>query len=316
MASDWIIKRYEETDLKRWNEFIATSRNATFLFFRDYMDYHRGRFADCSWLALKGDSLRAVLPADITSDGTLRSHGGLSYGGWVLPQAHLDGSDLLDIFTAACHRWREEGIYRLDYKPLPAIYAQRPSQEDLYALFRLGARTSEVSMSATIDLRVSPVFNKLRRRNLASVARLPIEVAETEDIPSFMRMLSDCLRERHDVAPVHSLEEMQYLTRLFPSNIRFFATMLDGKMEAGVCVYDTGLVAHAQYIATTQEGRKLNLLTPLFNYLITEKYADRRYFDFGISTEDHGRILNSGLLRQKYSYGATATVCQRLILDI
>ena len=55
------------------------------------------------------------------------------------------------------------------------------------------------------------------------------------------------------------------------------------RMAAGVCVYDTGRVAHAQYIATTAEGRELNLLTPLFHKLITETFRDRAYFDFGTS---------------------------------
>lgn len=317
MASDWIISRYRDEDAQRWDDFVAASRNATFLFRRDYMDYHRDRFIDCSWMVMKGDSLRALLPADITPDGkTLRSHGGLSYGGWILPPAHLDGSDLLEIFETACHVWRDAGLRRLDYKPLPSIYAHRPSQEDIYALFRLGAGMEEVNMSATIDLRSPGNYNKLQRRHLASTLHLPIEVRETEDISSFMDMLAECLKERHDTVPVHSEEEIKRLARLFPENIRFFATFLNGRMEAGVCIYDTGLVAHAQYIATTPEGRRLNLLSPLFDFLITEEFSSRRYFDFGISNEDHGRILNHGLLRQKYSYGATATAFQRFSLEL
>lgn len=317
MASDWIIRKYRVEDAQRWDDFVTASRNATFLFRRDYMDYHNDRYTDCSWLVFKGNSLRALLPADITPDGkTLRSHGGLSYGGWILPPAHLDGSDLLEIFETACHVWQDAGLRRLDYKPLPAIYADRPSQEDIYALFRLGARVEEVNMSATIDLRSPGNFNKLQRRHLASTLLLPIEVRETEDVGSFMDMLEVCLKDRHDTVPVHTVEEMERLARLFPKNIRFFATFLNGSMEAGVCIYDTGLVAHAQYIATTPEGRRLNLLSPLFNFLIAETFASRRYFDFGISNEDHGWILNQGLLRQKYSYGATATAFQRYSLDL
>ena len=76
------------------------------------------------------------------------------------------------------------------------------------------------------------------------------------------------------------------------------------------------MTAHAQYIATTPRGRELNLLTPLFHWLITERYSSRDYFDFGISNEDHGRYLNAGLLRQKYSYGATGTVYTRYRLEL
>ncbi|MDE7180546.1 MAG: GNAT family N-acetyltransferase [Muribaculaceae bacterium] len=319
--SGWRIERYQPAMAAEWNRFVAASRNATFLFNRSYMDYHSDRFDDCSWLAFKGGALRALLPADIACDDAsgekvLRSHGGLSYGGWILPGAHLDGGDLLDIFEAATDTWRSEGIARLDYKPLPPIYAARPSEEDIYALFRMGGRLSEVHLSATIDLRCPGVFNQQQRRHLAKASALPIAVEETGNIPEFMDMLTACLRERHDLVPVHTAAEMQLLTSRFPENIKFYVSRLDGIAHAGVCVYDSGIVAHAQYIATTPEGRRLNLLTPLFHWLITERYAERRYFDFGISDEDHGLYLNRGLNRQKTSYGATATAFLRYTLDL
>ena len=284
----WRIVRYEPSMAATWNDFVARSRNGTFLFDRGYMDYHADRFADCSWMAFKGNRLLAVLPADITADATLRSHGGLTYGGWVTAMAHLDAAGLLGIFTAACDVWRAEGISRLDYKPVPYIYSRKPSQDDLYALFRLGAVQTECAVSSTIDLSAPVEFNQQMRRHLAQASRLPIETGETDDVGMFMTMLADCLRERHDTRPVHTAAELRLL----------------------------GVMAHAQYIATTAEGRRLNLLTPLFDYLIREVFARRRWFDFGISTEDHGRTLNAGLLRQKTSYGAGATVYTRWRLDL
>ena len=82
-------------------------------------------------------------------------------------------------------------------------------------------------------------------------------------------------------------------------------------MQAGECVYDTGIVAHAQYIASTPEGRRLHLVPLVFGHLIGEVFADRRWFDFGISNEDHGRVLNDGLLRQKNALGGDPTVYTR-----
>lgn len=313
---EYRIIRYHDSKRREWDEFVGRSRNGTFLFMRAYMDYHADRFYDCSWMAYKDNRLMALLPANLTSGGTLHSHGGLTYGGWILPPAHLDGSGLLDIFTEACAVWRSVGIKALDYKTMPHIYCSRPSQEDEYALFRLGARLSECNLSATVDLRTPPVFNQQQRRHLAKARRLPVVTAGMTDIDAFMEILSDCLRERHDTVPVHSASEMKRLSESFPDNIRLFATYLYGEPPAAVCVYDTGTVAHAQYIATTSEGRRLNLLTPLFHWLMTERYASRNFFDFGICNEDHGRYLNSGLLRQKYSYGAGGTVYNRYFLEL
>lgn len=315
-AMNYRIIRYDPSLRGEWDRFVAASRNGTFLFMRDYMDYHSDRFSDCSWMAYKENRLMALLPANITPGGMLCSHGGLTYGGWVLPVSHLDGAGLLEIFGAACDAWRTEGIKALDYRPVPYIYCSRPSQEDEYALFRLGGRLYECNLSATIDLRRPVSLNKQQRRHLAGTAKLPLSIGEMSDIAPFMEMLGDCLRERHDTKPVHTVGEMRLLADRFPDNIRFFATWLDGEPHAAVCVYDTGMTAHAQYIATTPRGRELNLLTPLFHWLITERYSSRDYFDFGISNEDHGRYLNAGLLRQKYSYGATGTVYTRYRLEL
>ncbi|MCI6404225.1 MAG: GNAT family N-acetyltransferase, partial [Prevotella sp.] len=41
-----IIQRYDNRMQQSWDEFVARSRNATFLHYRDYMDYHSNRFHD------------------------------------------------------------------------------------------------------------------------------------------------------------------------------------------------------------------------------------------------------------------------------
>ncbi len=322
MMGEFIVRRYRAEDREAWDEFVAASRNATFLFKRDYMDYHADRFHDCSWMAYKGSRLIAILPANIDAESNLYSHQGLSYGGWILPPAHLDGSDLLDLFEIAVKEWRQLGIKKLLYKPLPFIYAERPSQEDLYALFRLGATIKETNLSMTIDLRSPGQYNKLRQRKLNATHELIHSVEEMEDPEEVMQLVADCLEERHSTSPVHSVSEMRLLKSRFPGQIRFFGirvregstsaerindTRGKSPLAAAVCIYDTGLVAHAQYIATSAKGREGDYLTPLFTYLIREEFCGRRYFDFGISNENHGLILNAGLLRQKASFGATGS---------
>ena len=74
----------------------------------------------------------------------------------------------------------------------------------------------------------------------------------------------------------------------------------------GCVVYETEQVAHVQYIAASPLGKKQGALDLLFQQLICERYAHKRYFDFGISTEQGGQILNEGLLFQKEGFGARA----------
>lgn len=310
------IKRYSPELKSLWDSFVRESRNATFLFLRDYMDYHSDRFLDSSWIAYKGEKIVAVLPANVSKDGVLHSHQGLTYGGWILPQRHIDGADVLEIFNASIARWKEESYVALDYKPLPYIYASRPSQEDEYALFRLRATRVECNLSTAIPLFRECAYNKLRRRALSKAASLQFTIKEFEDAAPLMKMVSECLHDRHNTSPVHTAEEMQLLKERFPREIRFWILEMEGVPHAAVCVYDTGIVAHAQYIATTPYGREHNLLTPLFHHLISKEYSDRSYFDFGTSNEARGTVLNEGLLRQKASFGATGVAYNRYNIAI
>lgn len=324
------IRKYTPEDRGMWDAFVERARNATFLFQRGYMDYHADRFTDHSLIASQGGKTLALLPADITDDGWLHSHRGLTYGGWILPPGQTNGETLLQIFEETLEYCRKENMSGLDYKPLPFIYASEPSQEDIYALFRMGAKMSECNLSSAIDLLVPPPFHTLQRRlakradALAPKAECSPEKGEWDAYP-FWNMLSECLAERHGAAPVHSAEELQMLRDRFPEQIRIWQALspVTGKPAAGVCLFLTREVVHCQYICSTQEGRELNLLPWLFDRLIHQEYSDpqargmsQRWFDFGTSNEDSGRVLNGGLLRQKFSFGATGVAYQRFRLEI
>ena len=313
----WEIKRYRTEDKNIWDEFISSSRNATFLFKRDYMDYHADRFEDCSLMAYRNGKLSALLPANI-NDTKLFSHQGLTYGGWCLPQKGIDGVDTIELWAAWMQWSRENGISTIFYKPLPSIYHKMPSEEDIYMLFRTGARLEACGLSSTIDLAHNPGYNKLMRRHLAHMPpNIEYKILDREDIPSFHRLLSSCLNERHSVLPVHTEPELSLLTSRFPDNIKIWGASMDGEVQAAVCAYLTDTCFHCQYIATTPEGREKNLLPGLFNELI--KYAASkgyRYFDFGISTEEGGRSLNSGLNRQKTALGGSASIYPLYHIDI
>ena len=79
---NYTVKRYQESDYAHWNAFISEAKNATFLFHRDFMDYHKDRFEDYSLMVYKNEKLVAVLPANRV-ENVVYSHQGLTYGGLV-----------------------------------------------------------------------------------------------------------------------------------------------------------------------------------------------------------------------------------------
>ena len=125
---------------------------------------------------------------------------------------------------------------------------------------------------------------------------------------AFWKILDEVLTSRHDCKPVHTVDEMERLQASFPDNIRLFTAQIDGHTVAGTLIYETETVAHAQYIAASDYGRSTGALDGLFRHLVTEVFPAKRYFDFGISTEQGGRYLNQGLAFQKEGFGARAVV--------
>ena len=156
------VRRYNPDDADRWNSFVAESKNGTFILNRRYMDYHADRFTDYSLLFYLDDKLVALLPANVQGD-ILFSHGGLTYGGLVTTDK-FKTVDALDVFTYLRKHLLLEGFERVIYKPCPWIYHSLPSEEDLYALFRFGARLAGRDVATVVDLHNMLPMTTLRRR--------------------------------------------------------------------------------------------------------------------------------------------------------
>ena len=315
-SDGWTITRYTPAHAPEWNRLVAESRNGTFLLDRRFMDYHADRFEDCSLIASKKGKVHAILPANITSDRILHSHQGLTYGGWLTPTRHFDGSDMLDLFSDWLRWCRAENIRAIDYKPVPSIYWRLPAAEDLYALWRFGAVQTGAGLSSAFPLARRPRFEERQRRNMKRALKEDVTVLKTEDSTAFMSLVDSCLQERHGVGAVHTGDELGRLRASFPANIDLWiAVNQNGDPEAGVCVFNTGQVIHAQYISTTPEGRDHGSLALLFDHIM-QAYPEAEWFDFGISTEDNGHYLNTGLLRQKTELGGRGVLYPRFTLTL
>ena len=315
MQNYWSIRKYRSEDAWMWDKLVADSRQGTLLHYRGYMDYHADRFHDCSLIACRKRKPFAILPANVV-ENRLYSHQGLTYGGWLTPHSHFDGSDMLNLFEAWIQWCDDNDIKEIFYKTVPHIYHRVPAEEDMYALFRYGATSWVTNLSSVIDMREIPAMNTLQKRHLKKTLSLNPWIRETEKSSDFMPILEDCLKSRHDAMPVHTALELQSLKDKFSKNIRFFMAGTGDETEAEVCIYDTAGVAHCQYIATTETGRKNGTLTFLMHHLITTTFASRRFFDFGTSNEDGGKVLNSGLIHQKVGLGGRGVAYQSFHISL
>jgi hypothetical protein len=298
------IKRYSSDDKDTWNRFVKESRNGIFLFDRNYMDYHADRFADHSLLFYKGDELLCILPAS-ESNGTLSSHAGLTYGGF-LTHPRATASFLLSGFTALRNYLLEAQVKTLIYKTIPYIFATQPAQEDLYILFRNDASMFRRDISSVIDLTQKPLYTKGTKYNLSKARKNNLQIIASKDFDLFMQIEEELLMLKYNIRPTHSASEMKLLADLFPDNIRLFLVYKDSVCLGGTILFITDRVVHTQYIGITDNGKEVGALDVLTNHLLNTFNKTHKYFSFGISTEDGGLKLNEGLIRNKESFGARA----------
>lgn len=286
-----------------WDKFITESKNGLFIFYRDFMEYHKDRFSDYSLMFFKNNELIAVLPANI-KDETIFSHAGLSFGG-IVTNNKMRMPLMLEIFALLKNYLRSEGIKKLVYKAIPHIYHKIPAEEDLYALYVNDAKLLKQDVSSTIYIPEKIRFNENRRRGIKKAKE--IQVRQSFDFETYMIIVKNLLSEKYGVKPTHTAAEIKLLAERFPNNIKLFAGYKNDKMIAGVLIFEYTNVARAQYIASTEEGKNFCALDKIFDFLINKIYISKKYFDFGVSTPKE-KVLNVNLIRYKEGFGARAIV--------
>lgn len=303
------IVRYTEDKVNIWNQFNKQSKNALFMFDRNYMDYHKDRFKDHSLLFYDEDKLLALLPMSEHGD-MLISHGGLTYGGFIT-DTKMKQHTMMDCFEELIKYAKENGFKNIRYKCIPHIYHSQPAEEDRFALFANNSKLDTVDVSTYVNLAAPLKMPKGRKAQISRAKREGVvveELTELEDFNKFIDLENEVLTERHDVRAVHTGEELKLLHDRFPENIHLFASLKDGNLIAGTVVYEYDQVVHTQYMAANDEARTIGALDLAVSTVINNYKNSKKWLDFGISTE-HGKIyLNEGLCSQKEGFGGRTGV--------
>jgi hypothetical protein len=304
---NYTVRQYEPKDYSIWNAFVSTSKNATFLFHRDFMEYHSDRFDDFSLLIFEDAILVSILPANRIDD-KIFSHQGLTYGGFVFSSTIKLGK-VLEIVQFVLKFLDENKIKKLELKLIPSIYNAFFSEEIEYALFLIEAKILRRDCLSVIDLKKPFSITKTRKESIRRGEKNNLIIKEELNFELFWnKILIPNLDNKHAAKPVHSLEEIIKLQQNFPDNIRHFNVYDQSKIVAGTTVFITDKVAHPQYISGNEQKNELGSLDFLYNHLITDVFAAKNFFDFGPSHENNGKKINQGILFWKESFGAKTTV--------
>ncbi|WP_445721866.1 FemAB family protein [Flavobacterium sp.] len=297
------VKKYTKEYYSLWNDFVANAKNATFLFHRDFMEYHSDRFEDYSLLIFdEKDNLKAILPANRVGD-TVYSHQGLTYGGLVL-EKNVKLLEVDHFFEFIFRFLKIEKISILFYKPINSFYETKKSEEYLFSFFKYKAELLKRELNFCIPFREEFKISKSKLKHYKKKANLEIKKA-TDFSDFWKKVLQPRLALKHNTKPVHSLEEITLLGRIFPNNIVQYNAYYEDEIIAGITIFKSGKVIKSQYGATTDLGEKLRALDFLYFKLIEQYKEEFDFFDMGTCTENSILGYNLGLITQKEELGCS-----------
>lgn len=215
------VIKYDNSWSEKWNDFLGHSKNGSFLFNRNFMDYHADRFEDFSLLVINNQKIIAILPAN-TKALILYSHQGLTYGGFIVG-IDIKMPIVLEAFKCVLHYLHEQGISKLIFKNIPYIYHTYPADEVEWALTCVKANLYRRDSTLTIHNKTPLQYQERRSRSIKKARKLSpiIKANETDSFDKFWQeVLEPNMLKKHNLKPVHSLAEIKLLASKFPENIK------------------------------------------------------------------------------------------------
>ena len=311
------IMNYHEAYKQKWDNFVMKqSVNGTFLQTKQFLDYHGDRFEDNSLILYKGnDTIVAVIPACIIYEEgrkIFHAHCGSTFGGIVISESFYNIEHIDAVMTTLENYLTEQGFNEARIKCTSDIFAKKNGNLLYYFLFQRGYVPYD-EISCYIDFEsykedIPSNFTAGRRRDYKySLKNNPQfkKLESDEDVKIFYNILCDNL-QKFDAKPVHSLEELlEFKNERLINEIEFYGVYLEDKMIAGSMVFLFGKqVFHTQYLAADQSCLKMFPMNFMDTELIrTAREKGFRYFSFGTSTEEHGKVLNKRLAEFKEGFG-------------
>ena len=198
------IRTYNETDFEAWNKLVSESKNGTFLFDRNFMDYHKHKFQDFSLMIYnEKNKLIAIMPAHRIGD-EVYSHLGLTYGGIIIKN-DLRWTVFFEVFSEILKFLFQEGIHFLHWKEVPYFYHSYPSDEWKYLAFVIEAELYRRDMCSVINLKEQFVFSKTVVRYAKNVDKQSFIYRKSEEWDVFWKeILVPELDVYHHVLPAHN----------------------------------------------------------------------------------------------------------------
>lgn len=317
------IEQYSDDFEEKWDKFVLNdSVNGTFLQTRNFLNYHpKDRFLDSSLIIYKGNNtVVAVIPACTiyeNKEKMLCSHLGSTFGGIIINKSFNNIEHVDAIIQTLSNYLKDNNYNKIVLKNTSDLFSNGNINLIDYFLFKDGY-TSYDEISFHIDFKeykedIVSNFTASRRRDYKYSLINNLEFKKlitSEEIELFYIILCNNL-EKFNSKPVHNLNELvDFKENRLKNIVDFYGVYSDDILIAGSMVFKfDSKVFHTQYLAA--DPNYLNLYSMNFldtNLIKTAKEEDFESFSFGISTENHGKVLNYNLAAFKEGFGTTYSI--------
>lgn len=325
------LKKYENQYKKAWDSFVLDkSINGTFLQTRQFIEYHpEGRFKDASFFIEdeKGHIVAAVLACEIMGQEqkVLFSHKGTTFGGLLVSEKYYKADKLNGLLDMVEEHLKSEDYAEVVLKQTSKLFSKCDGELIEYMLVQRGF-LEKLELSSYIDFAdykadVKSNFSQGKRTHVNNAQKYGWKLWETakeEEIEAFYSLLCDNL-DKYKTKPIHTYDELLLLKNRLGDTIRFFVLKSKEKIIAGamIFVFENTNTVHLQYSCADKDYEKQSAMTYLY-YCLIKLFMDekKKYFSFGISTEEQGKILNYNLLKSKEQYGSKTCVNRTFVKEM
>ncbi len=313
------VRKYNKSDLKRWDDFVEHSNNGTLFHLKSFLSYHIDRkFNDHSLIFEKKGNIIAVLPAAIEekeSKKILFSHPGSSFGGFVYHKLIFNDAEvIIDLFE---NYVKGQGFDKTFFITTPSIYSKSRDETIEYALLWRNYKPIEYYISSVIAIQTDIEKNlediyRFKKRSKSYYKKIiqenNISFQWGNDFDVFYPILVEN-KKRHGAKPTHSLEELKKIDKLLPQSLNLLIIYTDDQPIGGTLIINankqTGIIFYnmINYNYSHMQPAVLQAIEAI-------RYSARKsikYLDFGVSQDpkaDNHLTPSHSLIRFKEETGA------------
>ena len=317
----WTVQPYTVDQETAWDRFVMKeSGNGTFLQTRNFLNYHpAGKFEDASLMVYnEHGGLAAVVPGVVQQgrDGrsVFRSHPGSTYGGLVLRSTYNSAAKAIGILEAV-EEYLVARYARAEFHLTPDLFEAVENEALVYA-FAYRGYTQFTELSTWVPLEektpesLLASFRQKKKQDVKKARKRELvfrPLTMRGEVDAFHALLRQNLQKFH-VEPVHTAEELwEFKTNRLPEITDYYGVFDGDTMTAGgmTFYFEQANVLHTQYLAADLSIHNYSPAAFLYYQMLCVGAARGcKALSWGISTEEHGKVLNFGLVESKEGYGS------------